>query len=221
MLDSGLLFDYTHIIRDAKIFIANGNGKQDIKKHNLWYIAYIPFFMLMAFEEQKRIEYNQDDYAHYQHFKSRFKRYKAAGYKYITKQTRINATKVQRREKEYIRELRKIFLDAPASALHFIGQNQEQEAFLEIAKYDNSVVKLLKNFNKVISAPEGTFGEDTLRKLASVSTEKFYERLAEYADVRLGLKQAMNKSFKTQTERKVERVVKREDKRQEKQTDNK
>jgi hypothetical protein len=210
---------YQEITRDIE-------RAQDKKKYNLLFIGYIiPIYIPSMITEQNSIRNGRDDKEHYNSVERRLERYNNAQYKFDIKPTKMRARRADIKQDKYLYRLAAFFMDDPASALYFMQQNYDsaefEKIFLEMTsgrydtyegyykQYSAKAGRLLSNFNKVISAPEGTFDTDALKKLASLKTEEFYARLAEYADIKLKQKQIKDKFFK-KNQSKAEKVILKE-----------
>jgi uncharacterized circularly permuted ATP-grasp superfamily protein len=173
------------------------------------FFAIYPLWIPIAVQETQRIKHGRDDKYHYQSVERRRIRYEEAKNKFAEKPTRTTSDRAKRIEKKYISSLTKYFLDDPASALiPFI--EEDKGIFLDIAEKDPSSVTLLSNFNKVISAPPEMYSEYALKRLSSVSTRKFYKRLAEYIEVNSIIKSGMPDAVKDIKNSRVKRVIKKE-----------
>jgi hypothetical protein len=199
---------------------------QDKKRYNLLFIGYIiPVNIPGLLLEQMNIREESGSFVEsfdidYNYVSRRLDRYNESKQKFAEKPTKLRGKQADRKYERYLLSLSEFFLDDPASALYFIENNynydkQEVESiFLEMrnaALNPYSVDILLSNFNKVISAPEDIFTVNALKKLTSLDTEKFYAKLAEYADIKLNKKPILDKFFK-RNQSKAEKVFLKEQK---------
>ena len=112
--------------------------------------------------------------------KKRLARYDAAKRAYL--EGEISTKKMFKAQDKFIKTMANLFMDDPASGLDIIAA--KRELFPAMIENDPKVIKMLKNYNKVISADLEDYSDYAVEKLAHANAEKYFERLAEYIEIK-------------------------------------
>jgi hypothetical protein len=122
--------------------------------------------------------------------KIRLARYEAAKELYLEGET--STRKMYKAQDKLVKTLTNLLLDDPASALDIVAARKE--LFPTMMENDPKVIKMLKNYNKVISVNPEEYSDYAVKKLANANAEVYFERLAEYIEIKDKEKEIRNNS---------------------------